>query len=82
LLVERLHELREVEQAAAESVHLVDDHAVHPAGFDVRQQSLEGRAVSVAAGEPAVVVPVRQAVPALGPLAGDVRLGGLPLGVE
>src|SRR5262249_32113754 len=34
------------------------------------------------AGDPAVVVPVRQAVPARGPLAGDVRLGSLPLGVQ
>ena len=63
-------------------VDLVDDHAVDLAGLDVGHQASEGRPVDVAAGEPAVVVAVGQAGPALAGLAADVGLARLALGVE
>jgi hypothetical protein len=81
-LLKRPHHLREVEERPAEAVDLVHDHAVDLVGFDVGHQPLQGGAVGVAAGEPAVVVPVGVEGPPLAGLAADVRLAGLPLGVE
>jgi len=46
------------------------------------EEPLERRPLHAAAGEPADVVPVRQAHPTLGLLARDVRLGALALRVE
>ena len=80
--VELLHDLREVEQRAAEPVHFVHNDAVELAGLDVRQQPLQRRAIYVSTGEPAVVVAIRQADPALVLLTRDVRLAGLALRVE
>jgi len=47
-----------------------------------RNEPLEGRAVHVAAGVPAVVVAGGQAFPALAALAGDVRLARFALRIE
>ncbi len=82
MLVEDLHDPGEVEQGPGQAVDLVDDHAVDPPRLDVGHEPLQRRPVHVAAGEAAVVVGVGQADPALVLLARDVRLGGLPLGVE
>jgi hypothetical protein len=41
VLLERLHDPGEVEQAAGQPVHLVDHHAIDPAGLDVRHQPPE-----------------------------------------
>jgi hypothetical protein len=46
------------------------------------QDSAEAVSHVSAAGESAVVVSVRETSPALAALAGDVRLGRLPLGIE
>ena len=80
--VEHLDQLGEVHQRAAEAVDLVDDDDVDPAGLDVGEQPLQGRALQGAAGEAAVVVAVADQHPALGLLAGDIGLAGLALGVE
>ena len=82
VLVEPLHQAGEVEERSAQAVHLVDHHAVDQTRFDVGNQSLQGRAVQVTAGEAAVVVGLGKAGPAFVGLALDERLGGLPLGVE
>jgi hypothetical protein len=79
---QHVHDLREVNQRAAEAIHFVDHDAVDLAVLDVAQQPLEGGALHIPAGEPAVVVAVGQADPALGLLAGDVRLARIALGVE
>lgn len=79
---EHVHDLREVDQRAAEAIHLIDHDAVDLARLDVRQQALESRAVHVAAGESAVVVAVAQADPALVLLAGDVCFARVALGVQ
>ena len=42
MLVEQCDHLGEVHQRAAEAVHLVDDHAVDPASFDVGQEGDTG----------------------------------------
>ena len=80
--VEELHDTGEVQQRPAETIHLVDHHAVDPAGLDVGAQALKSRPVHVAAGEAAIVVVVGQAAPALVPLTGDVGFGRFPLRVE
>ena len=70
--VEHLDQLGKVEQRAGEPVDLVDHDHVDPAGLDVGEQALQGRAVQRAAGEAAVVVAVGQRDPALVRLALDV----------
>ncbi len=82
VLLERLHHPGEIHERPTEAVDLVDHHAVDLAGPDVGHQALERRTIHVAAGEPAVVVAVRQAHPALGLLAGDVCLGAFALRVQ
>ena len=80
--VEHLDQLGEVGQRAAEAVDLVDhDHVDQPV-LDIRQQPLQAGALQRAAGDAAVVILVADQHPALGPLAGDVGLAGLALGVE
>ena len=82
MLFEGLHEPGEIQERPAEAVDPLDDDAVDLAGLDVGQQAGECRPVEVAAGETAVVVGVRQAGPAFGPLAGDIGLGGFALRVQ
>lgn len=72
----------EVHQRAAQSVDLVDDHAIHLAGFDVRQQLPERWTIHIAAGEATVVITIRKALPAFVTLADDVRFARFTLGVE
>jgi hypothetical protein len=82
VLLKRLHHPGEVEEAAAEAVHLVHDHAVDAAGLYVGQQAAQRRSVHVAAGEAAVVVPIGQARPSFVRLALHERLARVPLGVQ
>jgi hypothetical protein len=82
VLVQHLDDPGEVEQGTGQAIDLVDHHAVHLAGLDVRQQALEGRAVHVGAGVAAVVVLGGERRPALACLAADVGLGRLALGVQ
>ena len=82
LPVEHLDQLGEVHERAGEPVDLVDDDDVDPARLDVGEQPLQGRALQRAAGEAAVVVAVGNQHPAFLPLAGDVGLAGLALGIE
>ena len=82
LLVEDLHDLGEIQQRTAQSVHFVHDDAIDLAGRDVGQQTLEGWSVHVPTGETTIVVVLGQALPSFVLLAGDVRLARLPLGVE
>jgi hypothetical protein len=53
--VKDLDDSREVEQGPAESVDLVDHDAVHRPSLDRRQEPLQGRAIHIAAGVPAIV---------------------------
>ena len=80
--VEHLDQLGEVHERAAEPVDLVDDHDVDPARLDVGEQPLQRRPLQRPAGEAAVVVAVGDQEPALGLLARDIGLAGLPLGIE
>ncbi len=59
VLVELGHKLGKVQQAAAESVDLVDHHAVDPAGFDVGHESSKRGALHVATRESTIVVTIR-----------------------
>src|SRR6476659_6496661 len=54
-------------KSASEPVDLVDDHDVDPPRLDLHEQPLQRRPIHCGAGEPAIVVPVRQAHPALLP---------------
>ena len=82
LPVEHLDQLGKVHQRAAQAVDLVDDDHVDEPRLDVREQLLQGRALQTAAGEAAVIIALADGGPALGPLAGDIGLAGLALGVE
>ena len=82
MLVEQLDQLGEVGERAGQAIDLIDDDDVDLAGPDLVQQSLQGRAVERGAGEPAIVVAVRNQAPALMRLALDIGLAGLALGVE
>ena len=82
MALEHVHHLGEVGQASGQAVDLVDDHDVHLAGLDVRQQAFEGGAVHVAPGVGGVVVVVGDRNPALGALADDVGVAGIALGID
>ena len=81
-LVERLDQLGEVEQRAGQPVDLVDDDDVDPAGGDIGQQPLQGRALERAARQAAIVIDVGQRGPAFAGLAQDVGGTRLALGIE
>jgi RNA polymerase sigma factor (sigma-70 family) len=72
----------EVQERAAEAIHLVGANQVDPAGLDVGEQALEGGSFHVAAGEAAVVVAVGQARPALVGLTADEGLARFSLCVQ
>ena len=82
MLVEYLDQPGEVHQRARQPVDLVDHHDIDLAGLDVGEQPLQRRAIERAAGEAAIVIAIGHEQPALGALAGDVGLAGLPLGIE
>ena len=72
--LEGVQQLGEVGQRAAQAVDLVDHHHVDQALLDVGEQALQGGALQGAAREAPVVIAVADQDPALGALAGDVRL--------
>jgi hypothetical protein len=45
VLVEQFDQLGEVGKRPGEAIHFVDNHTVDPAGSDICQQRLQGRAV-------------------------------------
>src|ERR1019366_10011099 len=77
---EPLHQLREVEERAAQAVDLVDDYDVDLFLINFGQESLESWPFDVCAGEPAVVVALVDEGPAW--LLLYIRGAGLPLSVE
>ena len=72
----------EVGERPGQPVDLVDQDRVDPAGADVLEQPVQGRAVHRAAGEAAIVIAVGQGGPALVLLAEDIGGAGLALRVE
>ena len=82
MLVEQLDELCEIGERPGQAVDLVHHDDVHLAGTDIVQQTLQGRAVGVAAREAAIVVFGAQQRPAGMGLAFDIGLRGLVLGIE
>ena len=71
VLFERLHQPGKIHQRAAETVNLVDHHAVDLALLDVVHQTLQCWTLNVAARESAVVVSIRETDPAFTFLPGD-----------
>src|SRR3954453_20509990 len=80
--LEGLHDAREVEQRAGESVDLVTDDRVDLARLDVCQQAEQGGPICGTSGEATVVKTVWRGRPALMGLALDVGLPRLALGVQ
>src|SRR5690606_38725530 len=80
--LEDFHQPGEVHQRSAEAVYLVYNDRIDPTGLDVRYQLLQRRSLDVAARVSAVVVTIGDRDPALGLLAGDVRLGRLALSIQ
>ena len=54
--IEQLDQLGEVGQRAGQAIDLVDHDDIDPAGSNVGEQPLQGRAVDRAAGEAAIVI--------------------------
>ena len=80
--LEHLDHLGEVRQAARKAIDLVDDDHVDLAGLDVRHHAAQRRTFHVAAREGGIVVVVGYWNPALGPLAGDVGMASITLGID
>jgi hypothetical protein len=80
--LEHLDHPREVGQTPGQAVNLVDHHDVDSPRLDVGQQTLQRRALGVAAGVAGVVVVVGHRNPALDPLAGDVSMPRFLLGID
>jgi len=55
-LIEPVHQAREIEERPAQPVNLVYNDAVDSTRIDVFEQSLQGRAVEIAAGEATVII--------------------------
>jgi hypothetical protein len=45
VLVEDLDDLRKIQQGAGEAINLIDNYDINPAGFNVGEQPLQGRAL-------------------------------------
>jgi hypothetical protein len=69
----------EVQQAATESVDLVDDHAIDVTGVDFGKETLERRTLHISTAETTIIVPLGEGQPSL---TGDVRLSCLALDIE
>ena len=82
MTVKRLDHLSEVQQGSAEPVHLVNHDAVNLSRLNVGQEAFQRRPLHVAAGESAVVVPFRKALPTFVHLGLNVVLARLAMGVE
>ena len=82
MLIEEFHQLGKIGERTGQPVDLVDDDDVDLAGADIVQQTLQGRAVGVAAGEAAIVVFGPDQGPAGMGLASDIGLRGIVLGIE
>jgi hypothetical protein len=80
--VEDLDDSREIEQGSTEPVDLVHHDAVHRPSLDRCQEPLQGRAIHIAAGVPAIVEMVGDHLPALVLLAGNEGLRCFPLRVK
>ena len=74
VLIEQLHQLGEVGQGSCEAVDLINDDDIDLAGSNVLKEPLQGRAVSITAGESPIVVLKAQQSPAGMGLATDISL--------
>jgi hypothetical protein len=81
-LVKQFHQLCKIGQRPGQAIDLVDHNDVHLAGADIVQQTLQGRAVGIAAREAAIVVFGAQQRPAGMGLAFDIGLRGLVLSIK
>src|SRR6202047_505743 len=77
--VEDLDDLGKVGERAGQPVDLVDHHDVDPPGLDFCEQLLQSGPFHCGAGEPASVITVRPAHPALVSLALDEGLTSFAL---
>ena len=82
MLVQDLHDPRKIQERPRKTVHFINHHAVHGARLYVCEQPLERGPLHVRAGVAAVVVFLRQSLPAFVALAVDERLGGFTLRVK
>ncbi|YBW38421.1 hypothetical protein ACMYR2_0925 [Nitrobacter sp. TKz-YC01] len=80
--IEQFDQLGEVSQRAGQPVHLIDDDDVDPAGRDIRQQPLQGRAIGGSAREAAIIISRLDERPACMRLTSDIGLGCIILGIQ
>jgi hypothetical protein len=82
VLIEDLDQPGEVGQRSGQPVDLVGHHHLDPAGADIGEKALQGRALHRAAREPAIIVGGRDQDPAFVALAADIGFARLALGVQ
>ena len=82
MLVQGFHDPAEIHQTPGESIHFVDNNAVHLAQLNLRHETLQCRAFHVATGKSAIIIFFRQCHPAFMALRKNECLGSLPLGIE
>lgn len=80
--VKDINQLGEVHQRAAKAVNLINDNDIDSFGFDVSDQSLQGRAFERATGVAAIIVVVGYEPPAFCLLACNVGFTRFPLRIE
>ena len=80
--VKDLDQLGKIHQRARQAVDLVNDDDIDQPVFDISQQPFQAGTLQRAAGYATVIILIADQHPALGALAGDVSLAGLPLGVQ
>jgi hypothetical protein len=80
--VEHLHQLGKICQRAAETIDLVDHDHIDETVFDILQQSLESGSVQRAPRNTTVVIMIAYQYPSFGPLARDIGLTRLALGMQ
>lgn len=82
MLIEQFDQFGEVCQRAGQAVDLVDDNDVDLPATNIPKHSLQGRAVGIATGEPAIVILGSNRRPAGVRLASDIGLRGIILGIQ
>jgi hypothetical protein len=80
--IEHFNDPGEVHKGSAEPVYLIDNDAVHGSRLDRCQETLQCRAIHVAAGVAAIVETIGDQLPTFVLLADDERLGSFPLGIQ
>ena len=80
--IEQFDQLGEIGQGARQPIDLIDDNDIDPAGSNVIEELLQGRAVGGSARETAIVISTTNQYPTGMGLTADIGLRSVMLGIE